>query len=111
MGLLNFRVVTMTSDRDAGVGHKGRRTKPGEKMKIIIAAMALAIATQANSGPLLEARLNEACGPLPQVYKECSLTDDKCCESALRRAVIVVECRLRVQLSDALSPINLTPAQ
>lgn len=83
-------------------------------MKILIlttAIVALAITSQAHSGPLTEAQLNEACGPLPQVYKECGLADDKCCAAALARTDSVVECRLRVLLRDALTPKILAPVQ
>jgi len=81
------------------------------KMKTILIVMALAIASQAQSGPLTEAQLNEACGPLPQVYKECGLADDKCCAAALARTDSVVDCRLRVLLRDALTPKILPPVQ
>lgn len=80
-------------------------------MKTILIVMALAIASQAHSGPLTEAQLNEACGPLPQVYKECALADDKCCAAALARTDVVSECRLRVLLRDALTPKILPPVQ
>lgn len=78
-------------------------------MKVILTAMALAITSQAHSNPLTEAQLNEACGPLPQVYKECALADDKCCAAALARTGVVADCRLRVLLNHALMPIKLNP--
>lgn len=73
------------------------------QVKFIILAVALTASTQAYS--LTEAQLNEKCGPLPDAYKECGRTDDKCNEAALRRACNVHECRMQALLIDVQNPV------
>lgn len=78
-------------------------------MKKVSVAVFLTLSVASQAHALTEAQLDESCGPMPDAYKECSRTDDKCNEAALRRAGNIHECRMHALLIDAEMPITLNP--
>ncbi len=78
-------------------------------MKKVSVAVFLTLAITSQAHALTEAQLNETCGPFSDAYKECSRTDDKCNEAALRRVGKIHACRMHALSIDAEIPTTLNP--